>query len=92
MPLHSHRSPVPECARTPAAAEVDAAHNPGHSSCCCLLRWMRESSSSPRMPSAARFVVCAAFLSRAAVSGLAGVMSLVGLTHLTTWALPPGQT
>ena len=40
------------------------------------------------MPSAPRTVARAAFPDRAAVSGLAGVMSPVGLTHLTMWAPP----
>ena len=52
-------------------------------------RSTRGSKGSPTSPSTASPVPCSAFPHRAAVSGLAGVMSPVGLTHFDHGRTPP---
>ena len=68
-----------------ARAPVDSGH-PRPSHCHRSTRW---SKSFPTSPSTASPVPCSAIPRRAAVSGLAGVTSPVGLTHFDHGRTPP---
>ena len=68
-----HRSVESDLARTPAAATSSIPASSLHPSYSHLLHWMRESLGFARVVSSVDLVAEGRFLSRAAVSGLAGV-------------------
>ena len=77
--------------RNPAAAHELAVDGTGHPRLGHPHRSTRGSKGSQTSPSTASPVPCSAIPHRAAVSGLAGVMSPVGLTCLTWGLTPPGS-